>query len=231
MPRTSPQDFLKKSISLTFLLLAHCSPLEPATASAQPASQQTFDQSKRRAIPANGTSNSVRRKSQRPDPRYRPPKDFAELQTIAGEIARASGKNIQWRLQYGENPGPLARIRGTINDCTIFVHPVASRKIPLNTWAFIFGHEFAHLAENLGTHSQTNPSNELKADIAGARYAMASGFRLESFLGWVLTEPNQTSNTHGSLHQRVQSVATRFGIPQNVIQAEAKRHQRYRATR
>jgi len=143
-------------------------------------------------------------------------------------VARTSGRAIHWRLQFGDNPGPLARIRGGREDCTIFLHPVATRQVPPNTWAFIIGHEFAHRVENLGSHSQTNSSNELKADIAGARYAMAAGYRLEAFLGWVLTEPNQSSKSHGSLHQRVQAIAAHFGVPKKVIQAEAQRYSTYR---
>ena len=169
-------------------------------------------------------------KRPRPDSRYRPPKNFAELEAVAGEVARATGRKIRWRLELGENPGPLAKIRGGLDNCTIYLHPVGARTVSPNTWAFIFGHEFAHRVENLGTHAQTNPSNELKADIAGARYAMAAGYRLEAFLGWVLTEPNRTSTSHGSPHQRVKSIAAHFGIPQNVIKAQAQRHSQGRAT-
>lgn len=184
------------------------------------------------AQPASRTSSPTRRtKSSRPDPRYRPPADFAELQAVAGEVAKATGHNIHWHLELGSNPGPLARIHGGLENCTIYIHPLAARKIPPNTWAFIFGHEFAHPVESLGTHGAAKPSDELKADIAGARYAMAAGYRLDAFLGWVLTEPNQTSDTHGSLYQRVQAIAARFGIAQKVVQAEANRYSNYRATR
>ncbi|MEO5916414.1 MAG: hypothetical protein ABIS50_19415 [Luteolibacter sp.] len=117
-----------------------------------------------------------------------------------------------------------------MDDCTIYVHPVAATKVPPNTWAFLFGHEFAHFTESLGSHSATNPSNELKADIVGARYAMAAGYRIEAFLGWVLTEPDQQTASHGSLHQRVQAIAAHFGVPQAVIQEETRRALRYRAT-
>ena len=85
--------------------------------------------------------------------------------------------------------------------------------------------------ESMGSHSQTNPSNELKADIAGARYAMAAGYRIEAFLGWVLTERDQPSDSHGTLSGRVQAIAARFGVPPNVIQAEAQRYSRYRTCR
>lgn len=166
----------------------------------------------------------------RPDPRYRPAKNFAELQAVAGEVAKATGRKIRWRLQLGPAQGPLVKVRGTLNDCTITLHPVAAQKVPPNTWAYLFGHEFAHLVEELGTHSATSPANELKADIAGARYAMAAGYRLDAFLGWVLTEPNQNTATHGSLHQRVQQIAKRYGVSQKAIQAEAQRYRQYRAT-
>jgi hypothetical protein len=165
----------------------------------------------------------------RPDPRYRPAANFGELQTIAGEVARASGRKINWHLRLGENPGPLVRIRGTLADCTIFIHPIAAKKLPANTWAFLFGHEFAHLTEHLGAHSETNPDVELKADIAGARFATAAGFRLDAFLGWVLTEPNKQTSSHGSLHRRVDQIAKRFGVHQNAIRAQAQLYTDYRA--
>jgi hypothetical protein len=159
-----------------------------------------------------------------PDPRYRPPVNFAELQAVAGKVSKSTGRVIHWQLKHGADPGPLAKISGGMDDCLIQIHPVAARQVPPNTWAFIFGHEFAHRVEKLGAHSQTNPANELKADIAGARYAMASGYRIEAFLGWALAEQNQTSNSHGSLHKRVHAIAAHFGIPQNVVLAEAARY-------
>ena len=183
-------------------------------------------------LAVNSTQSGLRPTDRRyPDPRYRPPVNFAELQAVAGNVAKSTGREIQWRIALGNNPGPLARITGGMDNCTIHLHPIGARQVPPNSWAFIFGHEFAHRVESLGNHSQSNPSNELKADIAGARYAMAAGYRLEAFLGWVLTEPNQSSNSHGSLHQRVQSIAAHFGIPQSVIQAEAKRYLNYRKVR
>lgn len=108
--------------------------------------------------------------------------------------------------------------------CTIFIHPVAARQVPPNTWAFLFGHEFAHLVEDLGDPTDTTPAKELKADIAGARYAMAAGYRLDAFLGWVLTEPDSSSNSHGSLRRRVQAIASHFGIPSATVQAQARRY-------
>lgn len=172
-----------------------------------------------------------RPKDGRPDPRYRPPANFAELQAVADEVARASGRKINWRLQRGSAQGPLVTIRGSLENCIITLHPVAAQKVPPNTWAFLFGHEFAHLVENLGTHSATTPANELKADIAGARYAMAAGYRIEAFLGWVLTEPDKETNSHGSLEKRVKEISAHFGVPRSAVQAETRRASNYRAAR
>ena len=216
-------------LPLAILVLEVC-PSCAVTPRLAPHGSQAFpDRSKPR--PNAPPSQPRQTQAGRADSRYRPPTNFSELQAVAGAVAKTSGRQIRWRVTHGDNPGPLARIRGGLDDCTIFVHPVAARTVPPNTWAFIFGHEFAHRVESLGSHSQTNPSNELKADIAGARYAMAAGYRLEAFLGWVLAEPSQTSATHGSLRERVRAIAAHFGIPQNVIQAEAQRYSRYRAGR
>lgn len=227
-----------KKHSLPHGLLPRLSPLAVAalvvfqSCTAMPSSAQGASRNPvRRAAATKPAARPVARQHPggRPDPRYRPPANFTELRAVAGEVARASGRRIVWQLVPGTNPGPLAKITGGIDDCTIHLHPVAARKEPPNTWAFIFGHEFAHRIENLGEHGRSNPTNELKADVAGARYAMAAGYRLEAFLGWVLAQPNQVSSSHGSLHDRVRAIGTHFGIPETVIQAEAKRYSTPRA--
>jgi hypothetical protein len=219
---------------ITLLACSSCALADKPGSSATPSPRERAERqaaSKTKAQAAPAPVPFKRPANGRPDPRYRPPTNASELHSVAREVAKASGHQIRWRLAFGKNPGPLAIIRGTVDDCTIFVHPIAATKVPPNTWAFIIGHEFAHLTENLGTHSKTSPANELAADIAGARYAMAAGYRLEAFLGWVLTEPNQkTTQSHGSLEKRVQQIAARYGIPQNTIQAEAKKATKYRAT-
>lgn len=225
--QTHPFPRALSALSLIALLLGPSCAGQPLTAPSP--SRAPLARSGALASTKPPAASDRRSRTGRPDPRYRPPQNFAELQTVAGEVAKASGRKVRWRLVHGANPGPLVTIRGNVNDCTIYIHPVAARKVPPNTWAFIFGHEFAHLLENLGTHSQTSPANELKADIAGARYAMAAGYRIEAFLGWVLTEPNQQTHTHGALHKRVQSIAAHFRIPQSAIQAQAQRAKTYRA--
>ena len=230
MTMRRPPHFLKSLLLSLAILALGVGPSCAVSPRLAPNGSQAFpDRSKPRASAA--PSQPRRAQAGRADPRYRPATNFSELQAVAGEVAKTSGRQIRWRLTHGDNPGPLAKIRGGLDDCTIFVHPVAARKVPPNTWAFIFGHEFAHRVEGLGSHSQTNPANELKADIAGARYAMAAGYRLEAFLGWTLAEPNQTTTSHGSLRERVRAIAKHFGIPQNVIQREAQRYSKYRTAR
>ena len=225
-------DFPPGLPPLAVFALVICLCCSMAPVSAQDNSPNSLAGAVRQPIASSNAfpSRFGRSMGQYPDPRYRPPANFSELQAVAGDVAKAAGRQINWHLELGPNPGPLAVLRKGTDDCTISIHPIAARKVPPNTWAFIFGHEYAHWVERQGKHSQSNPADELKADIAGARYAMAAGYRIEAFLGWVLTEPNQSSMSHGSLHERVRSIAAHFGIPQTVIQAEAKRYSTYRAT-
>ena len=60
---------------------------------------------------------------------------------------------------------------------------------------------------------------------------MAAGYRLESFLGWMLTEPNRQTASHGSPRQRAYAVAAHFRIPRQAIEAQAQRYATYRAER
>jgi hypothetical protein len=219
--------------ALALAVFAACSSCSTGTVTDPGPTRASAESPGNQAASTTAATRTASRRPQagRPDPRYRPPTGFSELEAVAGEVARATGRDIGWKLQRGSPQGPLVTIRGNLDRCTITLHPVAARKIPPNTWAFLFGHEFAHLVEELGTHSATTPANELQADIAGARYAMAAGYRVEAFLGWVLTEPNQQSQSHGSLHQRVEASATHYGIPRSVVQAEAGRASKYRAAR
>lgn len=222
---SSPREFRPRLLAFAATALLTC----PSCVSAPGNPQSSHPGIERR--PASTAPSRIRpAKSQYPDPRYRPPVDFTELQTVVRKVAQATGREIKWHLALGANPGPLATIRGDVNNCTISIHPIAAKKLPPNTWAFIFGHEFAHLVDNLGNHSQDNPANELKADIAGARYAMAAGYRIESFLGWVLTEPNQNTKSHGTLRGRVHAIAAHFQVPLNAIHAQKQRYVKYRAT-
>ncbi|MES2661080.1 MAG: hypothetical protein V4689_20830 [Verrucomicrobiota bacterium] len=220
-PFTHPLAFTLSRLAVIALLVSQSCTAQPRSATG---GSRTSPSSAARQTAAAKPVPAGRSQGRKPDPRYRPPLNFGELREVAGQVAKSTRRAIHWQLEPGANPGPLARITGGIDDCRIYIHPVAARQVPPNTWAFIIGHEFAHRVENLGTHSQTNPANELKADIAGARYAMAAGYRLEAFLGWVLAQPDQTTDSHGSLHGRVRSVAAHFGIPQRVIQAETKRY-------
>ncbi|MEY3896060.1 MAG: hypothetical protein RLZZ214_1580 [Verrucomicrobiota bacterium] len=199
---------------------SNCNPTEPRPAHFHPQSAR----SEPWPLATTGAPRTRSSPGGRPDPRYPPAAGIPELRGVAGEVAKTSGRKINWQVVPGPNPGPLVSIRGSLENCTIFVHPVASRKVPPNTWAFLFGHEFSHLIEDQGDPSNTTPAKELRADIAGARYAIAAGYRLDAFLGWALIQPDRPSGTHGSLRGRVQAIAARFGISSSTVQAQARRY-------
>ncbi|MBC7981166.1 MAG: hypothetical protein H7Y36_11440, partial [Armatimonadetes bacterium] len=130
---------LRKLPPFALIALMVCPACSRMPISPRNQSQPSFAGGERQPVPTTKPSQSPLRRAQRarPDPRFRPPVDFAELQAVAGEVARTSGRKIRWRLALGDNPGPLARISGGLDDCTIYLHPVAARKVPPNTWAFI----------------------------------------------------------------------------------------------
>lgn len=147
-----------------------------------------------------------------PDPKYRAPMDFAEIQDVARRVVLASGKKIRITVKTGADPSPPCVARGNRHQGVIIINPRAAKQIPPNSWAFIIGHEIAHLVEEIGPHESTTPKVELEADIIGARYAMNAGFRLDAYLGWLLSIPVEDSKSHGSMRHRAYSVARHYGM-------------------
>ena len=163
-----------------------------------------------------------------PDPRYRPPVGLTELERVASVVGSASGNTIRGHIVTGPETGPLCGIRGNMDDGIIRVHPRAARQIPPNSWAFIFGHEFAHQTQHLGPAGGTTPELELHVDIIGAGYARKAGFDLAAHLGWIMSCRNQYSNSHGDWHQRAQATARHFGISPAEVQYQADIYRRMR---
>ena len=60
---------------------------------------------------------------------------------------------------------------------------------------------------------------------------MAGGYRIDALLGWVLTERDQATDSHGTLRERVQAIAARFGIRQSLIQEDGQRYSKLRKNR
>ena len=111
-----------------------------------------------------------------------------------------------------------------MDDGVIRVHPRAATQIPPNSWAFIFGHEFAHQTQHFGQFGKTSPELELRADIIGAQYARKAGFDLAAHLGWILSCRNQYSSSHGDWHARAEATARHFGISPTELRLQANRY-------
>lgn len=161
-----------------------------------------------------------------PDPRYRAPMSFSEIEEVARNVVRGSGKKIRIEVKIGKEPSPPCIVRGNRDHGVIEINPRAARQIPPNSWAFIFGHEIAHLVEQIGPHGDTSPQVELRADIVGAKYAMNAGFKLDAYLGWLMSLPVQKSQSHGSTRSRARAMARHFGIPESELQKQLSRYQR-----
>jgi hypothetical protein len=143
----------------------------------------------------------------------RPAKGLWEIDRVAQRVARATGKPLVVTVQ--ENPesrSPVASMYHRVNGGRIVLNPRAARRIPLNAWAFIFGHEFAHHVHRFGNRGHTDPEQELRADILGAEYAMAAGYELVPYLRWMLANSGAYTRSHGSMHERAFAVARHFGV-------------------
>jgi hypothetical protein len=161
-----------------------------------------------------------------PDPRYRPPMGLGELELVASAVGSASGSAMRGRIVTGPDTGPLCGIRGSVDEGIIRVHPRAAKQVPPNSWAFVFGHEFAHQTQHLAQHGPTTPALELRADIVGVEYARKAGFDLAAHLGWIFSCRNQYSDSHGDWHARAHATARHFGVSPGEIQFQADRYRR-----
>lgn len=159
-----------------------------------------------------------------PDPRYRPPTGIDELDRVASMVSRASGGGFRGSIGLGPDPGPTCRIRGRRDGGEILVHPVALNRVPPNSWAFIFGHEFAHQSGRYGAHGSTTPELELRADIEGVEFARQAGFDLTAHLGWIFSRPDHASEIHGGNHDRAEAVARHYGIHPDEIRSHVQRY-------
>lgn len=163
-----------------------------------------------------------------PDPRYRPPLGIWEIDRVASMVAKATGKHLQGTVQVAnETNAPFASMRGTIQGGEIIINPRAAIEVPPNSWAFVIGHEFAHTIHRFGHRHDTDPDQELRADIIGAEYAMNAGFDLPAHLAWILMRPDGGSASHGSRHDRALHLAAHFGISPEEIRTHVQRHHRF----
>lgn len=165
-----------------------------------------------------------------PDPRYRAPFGVWELDRVASMVAKASGFVVRGKLRVADHQDcPLARIQGSASSGIITVHPVAARDVPPNSWAFIFGHEFAHQTDPRARSSSghSNPECERWADIVGAEYAVRGGFDVAAYAAWILSRPESVSQTHGSRHGRAMVLIEHFRIPMEAVEMNRQRLARF----
>ncbi|MGC4014609.1 MAG: hypothetical protein QM755_08865 [Luteolibacter sp.] len=148
------------------------------------------------------------------DPAKRLPRGLWEIDHVARQVASVAGRRVSGSVQqsFFEN-GPVASIQETSDGDRIVVNPRAAREIPLNAWAFIFGHEFAHQVYNFGHRGNTDPQQELRADIIGAKYAKEAGYKLVPYLHWMFSRRPDSSPSHGDLHWRAREMARYFEVP------------------
>lgn len=168
-------------------------------------------------------------KSQRlPDPRYRPAFGLWEIDRVACMVARATCEQLQGTVNVANDTrAPFASMRGSADGGDILINPRAAVEVPPNTWAFVMGHEFAHRIHGFGYRYDTDPEQELRADIIGAKYAMDAGFDLPAHLAWILMRPDGWSGTHGSRHERAVQLAEHFGVSPEDIRIHFRRYQQF----
>lgn len=160
-----------------------------------------------------------------PDPRYRPAFGLWEIDRVACMVARATGEQLQGTVHVAnDTSAPFASMRGSLEDGEIIINPRAASEVPPNSWAFVIGHEFAHKIHQFGHRHDTDPEQELRADIIGARYAMDAGFDLPAHLAWILMRPDGGSASHGSRHDRAMRTAAHFRITPDEIERQIWRH-------
>lgn len=147
------------------------------------------------------------------DLRYRPATGIEEIKGIARTVAAQTGADIRGYIEFFDSiSAPLSSTRITGPRAEIRINPRAAAEIPANSWAFVMGHEFAHQVSSPKRHGGLNPVEEMRADIAGAEYAVQAGFDVAAHIGWMLTLSNVDSPSHGSWHKRALRLAAHFGI-------------------
>lgn len=164
-----------------------------------------------------------------PDPRFRTAIGLQELQNLVNLIVAKNG--LQARVTVVEDMSgtvAVARVSGVALSARIEVNPQLARTLPPNSWAFILGHEIAHLVDararqGYGTNFQ---SVEWNADLIGAGYAQRGGFDLAAHLGWIFSRPNQGSPNYGSDHERAMHVARHFAVDWGAVRACQARYGR-----
>lgn len=161
-----------------------------------------------------------------PDPRYRGPVELWELEAVAYMVASASGLPIAGYIEVAKDEdAPLIKMRGPLTNNVMVLNPLAFRGIPPNSWAFIFGHEFARRTKTKSEIPQETSKADLerRADRVGATFARAAGFDLGAHLAWALGPHRQPTEADQEPAAAVMALAKDFRISRWTIEMHRRR--------
>jgi hypothetical protein len=161
-----------------------------------------------------------------PDPRYRGPVELWELEAVAFMVASASGLPIAGYIEVAKDEdAPLIKMRGPLTNNVLVLNPLAVRGIPPNSWAFIFGHEFALRTRTKSEDPSAMSQAELerRADRVGATFARAAGFDLGAHLAWALGPRRELTDAEQATAAAVMAMAKDFRIPRWRIEMHGRR--------
>jgi len=92
----------------------------------------------------------------------------------------------------------------------IYIDPTMVNFFSKNDWAFMIGHEFAHL---LHAGEELDSSKlETLCDINGANYAIRAGYNLNSYLVTLERFGDNCSTTHGCMKDRLKNLQHHFKL-------------------
>jgi len=98
----------------------------------------------------------------------------------------------------------------TTQSIFIYIDPVMVNYFSKNDWAFMIGHEFAHLL-NANKDIKTIELEKL-CDIHGAKYAIGAGYDLKSYLLTLAKFGDNCSPTHGCMIDRLKNLQNHFKV-------------------
>jgi hypothetical protein len=136
-----------------------------------------------------------------------------QLDQIASHLLTVNGIQLQGSIIVNSYQARgFAATTSNGNYSVIYVDPNRMRTISANDWAFIIGHELAHLY--LG-HTWQSPQNELDADRYGAYWAYKAGYNVNAYLSFMATEPDVCTASHGCWQNRIRNIMNMFGQSYN----------------
>ncbi|MEX0287774.1 MAG: hypothetical protein AB3N14_01580 [Flavobacteriaceae bacterium] len=148
---------------------------------------------------------------------YSYPRNVGDLEQIAKSVARQAKFSRNFRLIVDPNLRSSCNIGSVGGEVLIRLRPPLDDR-SLNTWAFIFGHEFYQITYGPAKYGPNpKPQDESEADIEGARYAIAAGYNVAEYIGWMTTLVGYSSS-HGSWQNRANALVRAFNVRPNEYQ-------------